>query len=69
MSESTSLGHALPAEVKRCQKLLCVYKSLGPAGAFGAAMIQADIDAAMKAMIEQDTVEMIRCYQALKECQ
>lgn len=64
---SESLGDALPREVKRCQELVAVYKSLGPVGAFGAAAIQANIARALKAMIEQDTVAMIAVYQDLKE--
>ena len=65
----STLGDALPREIKRCQELLVAYAEIGPAGAFGAAMIRADIAAAHKAMMEGDVVAMIRAYEALKGCQ
>lgn len=64
-----TLGDALPAEIKRCQALLPHYDAIGPVGAFGKAMIQADIDAAIKAMAEGDVVAMLRAYNALKDCE
>ena len=65
----STLGDALPREIERCQELLVAYAEIGPAGAFGAAMIRADIAAAHKAMMEGDCVAMIRAYEALKGCQ
>ena len=65
----STLGDALPREIERCQELLVAYAEIGPAGAFGAAMIRADIAAAHKAMMEGDVVAMIRAYEALKGCQ
>lgn len=69
MSEQSieTLGDALPKEIERCQELVALYKTI-PTGAFGAAMIQNDIKAAHKAMMEQDLPAMIRAYNALKEC-
>ena len=65
----STLGDALPREIERCQELLVAYAEIGPAGAFGAAMIRADIAAAHKAMMEGDCAAMIRAYEALKGCQ
>ena len=65
----STLGDALPREIERCQELLVAYAEIGPAGAFGAAMIRADIAAAHKAMMEGDVVAMLRAYEALKGCQ
>lgn len=64
---SESLGEALPKELARVRKVLGYYKEIGLAGAFGAAMIEAELRRADKAMIEGDVVEMIRCFKALQE--
>jgi hypothetical protein len=68
-ADCSTLGDALSREIERCQELLVAYAEIGPAGAFGAAMIRADIAAAHKAMMEGDCVAMIRAYEALKGCQ
>lgn len=63
-----SLGEALPLEVARVRdEVLPAYLDIGTPGAFAVAMMRKDLDAASKAMIEGDTVEMIRVYQSLKE--
>lgn len=59
--EPNTLGDALPREI------LPAYIEIGPAGAFAAAGMRRDLDAAAKAMIEGDPVEMLRVYQSLKE--
>lgn len=68
-SSQATLGDALPKEIQRCQELLGVYKSLWPVGAFGHAMISADIAEAHKAMMEGDTVAMISAYKKLQDCE
>lgn len=66
----TTLADELPKQMARVRdELLPHYDAIGPAGAFGAAMIRAELDRAAKAMAEGDTVEMIRVCQALKETQ
>lgn len=69
VTSGESLGEALPREIKRCQELLVHYAEIGPAGNFGAMMIRKDIEAALKAIAEGDTVAMIFAYKALKGCQ
>lgn len=64
-----TLGDALPKEIERCQKLLEVYASIGPAGRVGHYMIERDIAAARQAMAGGDVVAMLRAYQALKACE
>lgn len=65
---SGSLGEALPAEIKRCQELVQVYRELpNGAGAFGAMMIQRDIDAAVRALASGDIIAMISAHRALQE--
>ena len=62
-----TLADALPREVARVRdEVLPAYLEIGPAGQFAAAMMRRDLDAASKAMIEGDTVEMIRVYESLK---
>ena len=62
-----NLGEALPKEIERCQELLFEYRKI-PTGAFAAACIEQTIQAAHKAMMEQDLPAMIKVYQELKEC-
>ena len=64
-----TLGDDLPREMARCRRLLEVYKELGPVGAFGHAMIEADLRAADEAVISGDLVAMIKAYEALKACE
>lgn len=65
-----TLGDALPKEIARVRDdILPLYVEIGPAGAFGAAMIRNDLDAAARAMVSGDVVEMLRLYQVLKETQ
>lgn len=62
-----SLATALPAEVARVRdEVLPCYLGIGLSGMFAATLMRQDLDAASKAMIEGDTVEMIRIYQRLK---
>ena len=63
-----SLGEELPKEMARVRDhLMPIYLSIGLPGSFAVAGMRADLDRAAKAMIEGDTVEMIRVYQSLKE--
>jgi hypothetical protein len=64
-----NLHDGLIEEIERCAKLVQIYDELGPVGQFGKAMIQQDIDNAKSAMGSGDIAEMIRCYEALKECE
>lgn len=67
MSEPQSLGEAIPIEQARVREVLAAYKSIGQSGLFGAAMIERDLAAMDRAVISGDVVQMIRCFQALKE--
>lgn len=66
MAESQSLADALPKEIQRCQDLLVIYSSIGPAGIFASTMIKQDLDKAIKAMANGDLPKMIMAYEALK---
>ena len=65
--QQDTLGDALPREIARVRdEVLPAYLAIGYAGAFAVMMIRRDLDRASKAMIEGDTVEMLRVYEALK---
>lgn len=63
----SSLGEELPKEMARVRnEIMPAYIEIGPAGAIALAMMRADLDAAAKAMIEGDTIAMLRLYHSLK---
>ena len=61
-----TLGDELPREQARCRELLVAYKEIGPAGAFGAAMIEQSLREADQASINGDVVAMLLAYEKLK---
>lgn len=65
----TSVGEQFPLEQARVRELLTQYKAIGPAGMFGAAMIEQALRRADQAAISGDVVAILRSYQELKECQ
>ncbi len=62
-----SLGDALPAEQARVREILGLYKEIGAAGAFGAAMIEQSLNRADKAVISGDVSAMLAAYKDLQE--
>lgn len=62
----SSVGEEILNELKRNRELLEAYKEIGPAGTFGYTMINADIDAAEKALSDNDVIAIIQCYEKLK---
>lgn len=61
-----TLADAIPAELKRCRELLHEYKRIGPAGTFGALVIEQAIQRADKAAASGDTVAMLAAYRELR---
>ena len=61
-----TVGDDFPNQLARAREYLEIYKSLGPARAFGAAMIEQTIREADQAAISGDVVAIVRSYQALK---
>lgn len=62
-----TLGDELPRQMARVRdELLPVYDAI-PGGQFAAAFMRADLDAAAKAMIEGDVVEMVRVCKKLQD--
>ena len=62
-----TLGDALPKEQARVREILGHYKEIGPAGAFGAAMIEVSLRKADAAVMSGDLLAMIDAYNDLKE--
>ena len=70
MSDSTkpaSLGEDFPKEQERVRTILGYFKGIGPAGMFGATMIEDLLRRADQAAISGDVVAMLRTYQEMKE--
>ncbi len=65
----SSLGEQYPIQQARCRELLGEYKAIGPAGAFGHAMIEAILKRSDKAVIENNLPEMLVCFDEMKGCQ
>lgn len=65
-NEVTTIADALPAEMARVRKVLGHYHEIGPAGMFGAAMIEQDLRAADRAVMSGDVVAMIRALEVLR---
>ena len=65
--EQGNLGTALPAEMARVRdEILPMYIEIGAPGAMAASLMRADLDAAAKALAEQDVVEMLKLHEKLK---
>jgi hypothetical protein len=61
-----TLAEALPKEQARVRELIGIYKSIGPAGAFGAALMEASLRVADVAVMSGDPVAMLRCLEDLR---
>jgi len=64
LDDPKTLADALPAQITRVQGIITLYKSV-PNGQFAAALMQQDIDAAHKAMMEGNLAAMIAAYKEL----
>lgn len=63
---SPSVGEDFPNQQARARELLKQYHSIGPAGAFGAAVIEATMREADQALASGDVVRIIRAYEKLR---
>lgn len=64
---TSSLAEALPLEMARVRdEVMPAYVAIGSPGAFALALMRAELDLATKAIMEGDTVQMIRCFESLK---
>lgn len=62
-----TLREAIPLEMARVRdELLPLYDAI-PAGIFAATLMRLTLDRATRALADGDAVEMVRCFQELKE--
>lgn len=62
-----NLMEGMLEELNRNRDLLRQYETVGPAGAFGAAVIREKIATGEKTIAENDVVQMLKAYNALTE--
>ena len=62
----SNLAEVLPKETERVRGVLSCYEEIGPAGAFGAAMIKLSLIIADEAMASSDVAEMLAAYKNLQ---
>jgi N-glycosylase/DNA lyase len=62
----SSLAEAFPQEQARVREVLKQYQSIGPAGTFGAFMIEQSLRRADQATASGDVLAMLRSYEELK---
>jgi len=63
---NTQLLCAIPAEQARCRELVRKYVQIGSAGAFGAALIEASLKRADRAVIDGDESDIRRALDELQ---
>lgn len=61
MSESKTLGDALPDEIARVTSLIPIYASVGPVANIALALMRASLDRATRALATGDIGEMMEC--------
>jgi hypothetical protein len=62
-----SLAEELPAAQKYARELLATYHSIGPAGTFGAALIEDALQRADQAAASGDVIAMLRSVTELRD--
>lgn len=63
-----SLADALPRKMAEIRDVyIPAYQAIGPAGAFGVAMMRASLDRAARALASGDVLEVIAAYRDLEE--
>ena len=62
-----NLMEGILQELERNRELLQDYEDIGQPGQFGASIIAAAIKQTENAIMEEDTVEMLRCYKYLQD--
>ena len=63
---NTQLLHRLPVEQARCRELVRKYVSIGSAGAFASALIEASLKRADRAVIDGDESDIRRALSELQ---
>lgn len=65
-SETTSVGIEFPKEQARVREVLAQYRAIGPAGMFGALMIEQTLQRADAAMASGGVVAILRAYEEMR---
>ena len=65
----SNLAEQYPKEQERMRDLIEEYKSIGPAGRFGLAILKDILRRADEAAATQDTVAMIQCFKEMQGCE
>jgi hypothetical protein len=65
----TTVGDEFPREQARCREVLKTYHEIGPAGQFGAAIIEDVLKRADQAAASGDVVAMIRSLKEMQGCE
>jgi len=63
----STLGDEFPKEQARVREVLGYYKEIGPAGMFGAMVIEQTLRKADEAALSGDIVQMLAAFQEMKE--
>lgn len=63
----SSLAEEFPREQARVRQVLQQYLAIGPAGTFGATMIERSLRRADQAAASGDVIEMLRSYAELQD--
>ena len=61
-----SIGEEYPKQQQRVREILGQYRAIGPAGSFGAAMIEHTLREADQAVASGDVIAMIRSFEAME---
>lgn len=65
--EPESVGEAIQVEIKRVRELASLYRSLdGGVGIPAAMLMEASIDSAVKALVENDVIAVLASYEDLR---
>jgi molybdopterin converting factor small subunit len=68
MTDTTTLGDALPARMKEIrEEYIPAYQSIGLAGGFAIAMMNMSLTKAERALAEGDVIAMIEAYKELQD--
>jgi hypothetical protein len=63
-----TIGEDFPRQQARVRELIGIYRDIGPAGMFGAMMLEQSLAEADAAQASGDIVRIIRAYEALRGC-
>jgi hypothetical protein len=66
---SDTVGDDFPRQQARVRELVGAYRAIGPAGSFGAVMLEQTLQRADRAMASGDLVAILQSYEELRGCE